>query len=81
MSLLELRKIEVENCEHEFKYQLGDVVYLKNDLELNFPMIVIDYIPDESRCSDYLVSWMNKHGNQETSSFPEECLVQNKPKN
>lgn len=81
MSLQELRKIEVENSDHDFKYQLGDVVYLKNDTEFNYPMIIKDFIPDESCCSDYEVSWMNKQGSQEISGFPEECFTTKVQKN
>ncbi|QIA06437.1 hypothetical protein [Draconibacterium halophilum] len=75
MSLRELKKIEVENSEHDFKYQLGDVVYMKNDLEFKFPMIIQDFIPDESCCSDYEVSWMDKQGSQKYTGMPEECLI------
>lgn len=75
MSLQALKKIEVENSEHDFKYQLGEVVYMKNDLEFKVPMIILDFIPDESCCSDYEVSWMNKQGSIEYTGMPEECLI------
>ncbi|WP_297092193.1 hypothetical protein [uncultured Draconibacterium sp.] len=76
MSLREIRKIEVENSEHEFKYQLGDVVYLKTDSEFKLPLIISDFVAEELSCCDYEVSWMSKDHKREISAFPEECLIQ-----
>lgn len=75
MSTPELTKILKENAEHDFAYDLGEVVFLKTDQKFEFPMLITDFITDGRNCCDYEVSWLNLKGTEETGSFPEECLI------
>ena len=57
------------------KYQLGDLVYLKSDLEENYAMTITNFQLEDYNCTDYQTEWLNSQGTKQRDNFPEECLV------
>lgn len=80
MSLSEIQQLEKGACGHEFKYQLGDILFLRSDFKGKYPMIVTDFDYDDESCIDYHVTWFNSQGKQEIGYFPEEALTNKNPK-
>lgn len=75
MSLSEITKAQKELAEHDFAFNLGDVVFLKTDEDHKFPMMIIGFDTEDYNCNDYDLKWINAMGSIETGSFPEECLI------
>ncbi len=57
------------------KYNLGDTVFLKSDKNRKYPMLITNFQLEDFNCSDYYTSWFNSQGTEESSCFPEECLI------
>ncbi len=75
MSLPEIIELEKKTYKPFLKFQIGDVVFIKSDIDKKYPMLIKDYDLDDNNCSDYFVTWMNSQGKAEHESYPEECLI------
>lgn len=60
-------------------FKRGDVVFLKSDIEGNFPMTVVAKVPgmdddNDDDLYDYQVSWLTKTGHVKYNAFPAKTL-------
>lgn len=57
------------------QFQKGDVVFLKSDVEGNFPMTIIASFPgDDDEYLHYQVTWFTKSGISKSHGFPPSTL-------
>jgi len=54
------------------KYNIGDVVYLRSDINFVVPMTIVGYSVSES--NDYVLRWLNSQKKLDQNGFPEVAL-------
>lgn len=56
------------------RFDIGDVVFLKSDLEKACPMVIVGVIAMDDDV-DYAVTWTNSQRTQERAMFPDKALA------
>lgn len=57
------------------KFQIGDIVFLRSDVQGSFPMTIVDcFDHDIDNSERWEVCWINKQGYVKYGVFPEKIL-------